>query len=78
MAGLAAIAAVSAATFVTFVFTPLISRALGRIGMTIMVRVSGLILCALAIQFMIVGVSDATSGVIRQNVAVPYAQGHGP
>jgi len=78
VAGLAAIAAVSAATLVTFVFTPLISRALGRIGMTIMVRVSGLILCALAIQFMIVGVSDATSGVIRQNVAVPYAQGHGP
>jgi len=74
-AGVAAIAAVSLATLLTFFFTPLISRALGRIGMTIMVRVSGLILCALAIQFMIIGVNDATRGVIRQSVAAPYAQG---
>jgi multiple antibiotic resistance protein len=73
--GLAGIAAVSLATLVTFVFTPVIARVMGRIGMTIMVRVSGLILCALAVQFMIIGVNDATRGVIRQNVAAPYAQG---
>jgi multiple antibiotic resistance protein len=75
-AGLGAIAVVALATLVTFCFTPLISRVLGRIGMTIMVRVSGLILCALAVQFLIVGVNDATRGVIRHDVAAPYAQGH--
>ena len=76
-AGLGAIAAVALVTLITFSLTPVITRVLGRIGMTIMVRLSGLILCALAVQFMIIGVNDATRGVIRQNVAAPYAQGHG-
>ena len=73
LAGLVAMAALALSTFVTFVLTPIISRVLGRIGMTIIVRVSGLILCAMAVQFLIIGMNDATHGLVRQSVAVPYA-----
>jgi len=38
---------------------------LGRIGMTIIVRVLGLILCALAVQFVIAGVEEVMSGAGR-------------
>jgi multiple antibiotic resistance protein len=34
--------------------------------------VLGLILCAMAVQFVLVGVSDATHGVITHSVAQPY------
>ena len=72
-AGLGAIAAVSVATLVTLVLTPLISKVLGRVGMIITMRVAGLILCAMAVQFIIAGVNDSTRGLVRQNVAAPYA-----
>jgi multiple antibiotic resistance protein len=72
LAGVAAIAANALVAYVAFVMTPLISRALGRIGMTITVRVAGLILCAMAVQFLLVGVHEATSGLVRQSAAVPY------
>ena len=72
-AGLAAIVGVSIVTFIAFLLTPLISRVFGRIGMTIVVRVSGLILCAMAVQFIIIGLNDATHGFVRQSVAAPYA-----
>ena len=75
LAGLAAMTAVALSTLVIFVLTPVISKVLGRIGMTITVRVSGLILCAMAVQFLIIGVNDATHGLVRQNVAVPYTEG---
>lgn len=75
LAGLAAIAANAALTFVAFALTPVISRAMGRIGMTVMVRVSGLILCAMAIQFVLVGVSDATRNLVRPSAAAPYSSG---
>ena len=52
---------------------PLISRLLGRIGLTIVVRVLGLILCALAVQFVLIGVGDATRGLVRQDAKAPYA-----
>ena len=74
VAGLVAMGAIAVSTFVTFALTPLISRALGRIGMTITVRLAGLILCAMAVQFLIIGMNDATHGLVRQSVAVPYAQ----
>jgi len=57
-----------------FLAAPLIGRLLGRIGMTIVVRVLGLILCALAVQFVLVGIADSTRGVIRQEAAAPYVQ----
>lgn len=71
--GLGVIAGISVVTMLTFWLTPVISKLLGRIGMTIVVRVLGLILCALAVQFVIGGVSDITSGVIRAEAAAPYA-----
>ena len=71
--GIGVIAAVSVLTMVCFWLTPLISRLLGRIGMTIIVRVLGLILCAMAVQFIIIGVSDAArSGIIKTDVVTPY------
>jgi multiple antibiotic resistance protein len=65
-AGLAVIGAVCALIVAAFWFASLISRALGRIGMVIVVRVLGLILCAMAIQFMLVGI--AGSGIDTQSV----------
>ncbi len=73
VAGVAAMTANAVCTLAAFVLTPLISRVLGRVGMTITVRVSGLILCAMAVQFMIIGMNDATHGLVRQSAAVPYA-----
>ena len=66
------IVAVSLLTFVTFWLTPLLSRLLGQIGMTIIVRVLGLILCAMAVQFMLAGFADASHGLILRNAAFPY------
>ncbi len=72
--GVGVIAAVSVVTVLTFWASPLISRLLGRIGMSIVVRVLGLILCALAVQFVMVGVADATRGLVRQDAKAPYAE----
>jgi multiple antibiotic resistance protein len=72
--GVAVIVAVSAAVMVCFWATPLISRALGRIGLTIVVRVLGLILCALAVQFVLAGIAESTAGVILNEAAAPYAK----
>jgi multiple antibiotic resistance protein len=70
--GVGVIAAVALATLVAFLLTPVISRILGQVGLSIVVRVLGLILCAMAVQFMLAGFSDATRGFIRHETAVPY------
>lgn len=72
IAGIAAIAAISLTVMVAFVLAGIISKALGKIGMTIVVRILGLILCALAVQFVIVGLADATGGIIKMKAAHPY------
>ena len=56
----------------SFLATPILSRILGRIGLTIVVRVLGLILCALAVQFILAGFAESTTGFIRPGVANPY------
>jgi multiple antibiotic resistance protein len=71
-AGLGAIAAVALTIIIAFWTTGLISRALGKIGMTIVVRVLGLILCAMAVQIIIIGVAASTRGLIRHDTAAPY------
>ncbi len=73
-AGVGVIAAVSVATMLCFWATPLISRMLGKIGLTIVVRVLGLILCALAVQFILAGIAESTAGVILREAASPYAK----
>ena len=70
--GVGVISAVSIATLLSFLATPIISRLLGRIGLTIVVRVLGLILCALAIQFILAGLAESTAGFIRPEAANPY------
>src|SRR5258708_5211093 len=42
-------------------------------GLSIIVRVLGLILCAMAVQFVLAGLADATHGVILRSAASPYA-----
>lgn len=61
--GVAVIFAIVALTWLAFWATPLISRVLGRVGMSIVVRVLGLILCAMAVQFVIGGISEVAAGV---------------
>jgi multiple antibiotic resistance protein len=70
--GVAIIAAVALCTLIAFLATPLISRILGRIGLSIVVRVLGLILCAMAVQFILGGIADSTSGLILKEAATPY------
>lgn len=69
--GVGVIAAVSACTLLAFLSTPLISRLLGRIGLTVVVRVLGLILCAMAVQFILGGLAEATQGFIRPEAMAP-------
>ena len=71
--GVGVIAAVALATLVSFLATPVISRIFGKIGLSIIVRVLGLILCAMAVQFVLAGMADATHGVILKSAAAPYA-----
>ena len=76
-AGVAAIVAAGLATFIVFTLTGPISRLLGEIGMAIIVRVLGLILCALAIQFILAGLSEAIPGMFSSIATTPYPQsGH--
>ena len=76
--GAGAIIAVGIATLLSFMLTGPIIKLLGRIGMAIVVRVLGLILCAMAVQFVLVGISDATHNVISHAVAKPYAKAAAP
>jgi len=72
IAGLAAIIAVSVSVMISFLLTGVISRILGKTGMVIVVRVLGLVLCAMAVQFIIVGLSGATVGFIRGSAVHPW------
>ena len=73
-AGVGVIAGVSACILLAFLATPLITRVLGKIGMTIVVRVLGLILCAMAVQFILAGFASATRGLVLPEAATPYAR----
>jgi multiple antibiotic resistance protein len=74
--GLLAIVAVGVTMLASFFLTTPISKLLGKVGMAIVVRVLGLVLCAMAVQFILAGLNEATHGVIRSRVALPYAQHH--
>jgi multiple antibiotic resistance protein len=64
LVGLAVIAAIGVSILATFWFTGLINRVLGRIGT--------IILCAMAVQFMLAGIAGSTVGVMAPTAAVPY------
>lgn len=74
-AALVAIAAAGLVSFVCFALTGPLSRLLGDVGMAIIVRVLGLILCALAIQFMIAGLAEAIPGMFSSVATTPYPTG---
>ena len=73
--GVLAIFAVCVVTLLSFWLAGPIERRLGRIGTAIVVKVLGLVLCALAIQFIIIGLSEATVGWIAPGVVNPYGDG---
>jgi multiple antibiotic resistance protein len=73
-AGVGVTFAIGVSILASFWFAGLITRLLGRIGMIIVIRVLGLILCALAVQFMIIGVSEATVGLLLPSAAAPYVK----
>jgi multiple antibiotic resistance protein len=73
LVGMGVISAIGLSTLLCFLATPLLTRLLGKIGMTIVVRILGLILCAMAVQFLLAGIADATVGVVRHSAAAPYA-----
>ena len=75
VAALAAIGAAGFISFVCFALTGPLSRMLGDVGMAIIVRVLGLILCALAIQFMLSGLSEAIPGMFSTIATTPYPTG---
>jgi multiple antibiotic resistance protein len=75
VAALVAIAAACVVSFVSFALTGPISRILGDVGLAIVVRVLGLILCALAIQFILMGLGEAIPGMISSGVTTPYPAG---
>jgi multiple antibiotic resistance protein len=70
--GLCAIAAVGLTMVASFFMSGPLSRLLGKVGMAIVVRVLGLVLCAMAVQFVLAGVDESTRSVIRPTVAQPY------
>lgn len=72
ISGIGAIAAVALSILISFLLSRVISKMLGRIGMMIVVRVLGLVLCAMAVQFIIVGLSGATVGFIRGSAVHPW------
>lgn len=70
-----AIAAACVVAMICFSMTGWLSRILGEVGMAIIVRVLGLILCALAIQFILMGLGEALPGMISTGVTTPYPSG---
>ncbi len=72
VAGMVAIIGAGLVTWLCFALTGPISRVLGEVGMAIIVRVLGLILVALAIQFMLAGLSEAIPGMFSGAVTSPY------
>ena len=63
---LASIAITAAAAYVFFRFATQIDRMLGRTGLSILERVAGLLLAAIAFQFLIDGTADFLPGILRR------------
>lgn len=61
----AAIVAVTLANYLTFFFSPAIIRFLGHVGMDVFIKIFGLIIMALGIQFFLTGLTSAFPVLIR-------------
>jgi len=73
-AGIGVIFAIAVSILASFWFAGLITRILGRVGTIIVIRVLGLILCAMAVQFIMIGVADSTVGLLTPSAAMPYSK----
>jgi multiple antibiotic resistance protein len=73
-AGIGVIFAIAVSILASFWFAGLINRLLGRVGTIIVIRVLGLILCAMAVQFIMIGIADSTAGLLLPSAATPYAK----
>ncbi|HUL58571.1 MAG TPA: MarC family protein [Anaeromyxobacteraceae bacterium] len=62
---LAAIAVTAVATFLILAGAARVERLLGRTGLAILERAAGLLLVAIAIQFILDGIGDALPGLLR-------------
>ena len=72
LAGFGVIVASGVSIIAAFWMSGLINRVLGRIGGIIVVRVLGLILCAMAVQFMLAGLAGVTDGLMLPEASKPY------
>jgi multiple antibiotic resistance protein len=70
--GVGVIGAIALLIVAAFWFTEVISKVLGRVGAAVVIRVLGLILCAMAVQFMLVGLAGSTVNLVRRDTASPY------
>jgi multiple antibiotic resistance protein len=70
--GVGVIAGIALLIVASFWFTEAISKALGRVGAAVVIRVLGLILCAMAVQFMLSGLAASTTNLVRHDTAAPY------
>ncbi len=73
-AGIGVIFAIAVSILASFWFAGLINRLLGRVGTIIVIRVLGLILCAMAVQFIMIGIANSTAGLLLPSAATPYAK----
>lgn len=62
---LLSVAAVAAISFVVLAGAARVDRVLGKTGLNILERVAGLLLAAIAIQFIIDGLAEAMPGILR-------------
>lgn len=75
-AGVAAILTTALAILITLLLSNTISKIFGRVGMVVVIRVLGLILCALSVQIIISSVSAITHNIILPSAANPYSVHH--
>jgi len=62
---LVAVAVVAGVTYLTLASANRVERVLSRTGMNILERVAGMLLAAIALQFMIDGAGEAFPGLLR-------------
>ncbi len=70
--GVLAILTTAVAILVSLLLSNTISRIFGRVGMVVVVRVLGLILCALSVQIIISSIGAITQDIILPSAAHPY------
>jgi multiple antibiotic resistance protein len=63
---LASIALVAFSAYLILSFATQVDRVLGRTGLAILERVAGLLLAAIAFQFLIDGVADVLPGILAR------------